>query len=194
MNSKKFAKFALIAMPFIAPLAQADKIIYQVNAATFGMTLLSGTLGFNTALNAGKNNFDKFDLTISGANGGDSFLQYSTINGGYTQTKANSGVFFTNNEVQFTQSIGISGISERISVDLLFANPVTASTKTDGVLASSIAYFDPTTNTNTLIGLSSAIGSASISAVPAPAAVWLFGTGLMGFLYSGKYKQKLAKA
>jgi hypothetical protein len=34
----------------------------------------------------------------------------------------------------------------------------------------------------------------TVTSVPLPAAVWLFGTGLVGFLYSGKSKQKLAKA
>jgi hypothetical protein len=202
MNSKNFIKFALIILSFSAPLAKADEIIYQLDAATFGMTLLSGTLGFNTALNGGEGNFDMFDLTISGANGGDSFPQYSHINGEYTQASAaaNGGISFANNEIQFTQYLNAQPSTERVIVDLLFANPVTASTQIaqiisrtsqiGTVLASDIAYFNPTTNANTIVGLTSS--SASISAVPLPAAVWLFGAGLMGLLYKGKSKQKFA--
>lgn len=64
------------------------------------------------------------------------------------------------------------------------------------ILAGGVVSFTPTLHTLSVSGTSilggSYAGNVSVAAVPLPAGVWLFMTGLMGVLYTGKKKAQQA--
>ena len=121
----------------------------------------------------------KFDLGFGGTQ-----LSGATITSKYFYDTANNA-FAETYQIGTTETF----TSTSYSSNQLDAGP-------GGVISGPYSLTMETNITNTPNGyfttqFTSTLAAGSLSAVPVPAAVWLFGTGLMGLLYSGKRKQQL---